>query len=120
MTVSRHPADNGRWSAYDGAIVVDALASPGPFNIPNRIGRPLSNEMVSNAAASGITAVNVTASGSGGTPDEAHARTLEHLAYWRREVEAHPDVPPSRSIPAASRTPSCARWPTRSASSAST
>ena len=84
--------EGGGWSGYDGAIVVDALASPGPFNVPNRIGDPLSDEMVSNAVASGITAVNVTASGSGETPDEAYARTLEHLAYWRREEEAHPDV----------------------------
>lgn len=92
MTVSRHSPDSDGWSGYDGALVVDALASPGPFNVPNRIGNPLSDGMVRNAATSGITAVNVTASGSGETPDEAYARTLEHLAYWRREVEAHPEV----------------------------
>lgn len=80
------------WSGFDAAIVVDALASPGPFNVPNRIGSPLSAEMVGLAAASGITAVNVTASGSGETPETAYARTLEHLAHWRHEVDAHPDV----------------------------
>ncbi|MDE2654225.1 MAG: membrane dipeptidase [Gemmatimonadota bacterium] len=85
-------SDEAGWSGYDAAFVVDALASPGPFNVPNRIGRPLTAEMVSNAAASGITAVNVTASGSGETPDEAYARSLEHLAYWQREVESNPDV----------------------------
>lgn len=91
MTGSFQSTETG-WSGYDAAIVVDALASPGPFNVPNRIGSPLSAEMVGLAAASGITAVNVTASGSGETPDEAYARTLEHLAYWRREVESNPDV----------------------------
>ena len=80
------------WSGYDAAFVVDALASPGPFNVQNRIGSPLSAEMVGHAAASGITAVNVTASGSGETSGAAYARTLEHLAYWRREVDAHADL----------------------------
>lgn len=77
---------------YDEAIVIDALASPGPFNVPNRIGQPLTDEMVRNAAASGITAVNVTVSGGGDDPDAAYEATLEHLAYWQREVESHPDV----------------------------
>ena len=77
---------------YPDAFVIDALASPGPFNVPNRIGAPLSDAMVRNAARSGITAVNVTASGSGATPDEAYEDTLRHLAYWSREVEAHPEV----------------------------
>ena len=36
--------------------------------------------------------MNVTASGSGETPGAAYARTLEHLAYWRHEVDAHADV----------------------------
>lgn len=34
------------WSGYDAAFVVDALASPGPFNVPDRIGSPLSAEIV--------------------------------------------------------------------------
>lgn len=85
-------AGGSGWAGYDDAIVIDALASPGPFNVPDRIGQPLTSEMVANAAASGITAVNVTVSGGGDDPDAAYAATLEHLAYWQREVEAHPDV----------------------------
>ncbi len=85
-------AGGSGWAGYDDAIVIDALASPGPFNVPDRIGQPLTGEMVANAAASGITAVNVTVSGGGDDPDAAYAATLEHLAYWQREVEAHPDV----------------------------
>ena len=79
------------WARYDDTIVIDALASPGPFNVPDRIGAPLTDEMVRNAAASGITAVNVTVSGRGETPDDAYASTMEHLAYWQREAETHPD-----------------------------
>ncbi len=85
-------AGSSGWMGYDDAIVIDALASPGPFNVPDRIGQPLTDEMVRNAAASGITAVNVTVSGGGDDPDAAYAATLDHLAYWQREVEAHPDV----------------------------
>ena len=92
-TASDDPTAGGSgWAGYDDAIVIDALASPGPFNVPDRIGQPLTDEMVRNAAESGITAVNVTVSGGGEDPDAAHAATLEHLAYWQREVEAHPDV----------------------------
>ena len=84
--------DAGGWAGYDNAIVIDALASPGPFNVPDRIGAPLTDEMVRNAAASGITALNVTVSGGGEDADAAYAATMEHLTYWRREAEAHPDV----------------------------
>ena len=80
------------WAGYDDAVIIDALASPGPFNVPDRIGHPLTDEMVRNAAASGITAVNVTAYGRGDDPDSSYEATHVHLAYWRREAEAHPDV----------------------------
>ncbi|NNF28435.1 MAG: hypothetical protein HKN73_14520 [Gemmatimonadetes bacterium] len=86
------PAPAEAWSGYDDLFVVDALASPGPFNVPDRIGAPLTADMVANARASGITAVNVTANGGGATPEEAYEATRGHLEYWAREVEAHPDV----------------------------
>ncbi|MGI9625488.1 MAG: dipeptidase [Longimicrobiales bacterium] len=92
-SASRSQADGADpWDGYDGAMVVDALASPGPFNVQNRTGQPLSAEMVANARASGITAVNVTANGGGGTPEEAYEATLGHLEYWDRETATHPDV----------------------------
>ena len=86
------PGRGDGWTAYDDLFVVDALASPGPFNVPDRIGAPLTPEMVANAQASGITAVNVTANGGGATPEEAYEATLGHLNYWTRQVETHPDV----------------------------
>ena len=85
-------AGGAGWGGYDDAVIIDALASPGPFNVPDRIGNALTDEMVRNAATSGITAVNVTVSGGGDDSDAAYVATLEHLDYWRREVELHPDV----------------------------
>jgi membrane dipeptidase len=80
------PAD---WEGYRKAIVIDALASPGPFNVPDALDAPLSAEMLANARSSGITAVNLTLTGSGDDPFE---RAFNAMAYWERELDAHPDV----------------------------
>ncbi len=73
------------WPGYDDAIVLDFLASPGPFNTPVPFDR-LSPEMVRNAQASGITAVNLTIGGR--TPEQVDA----NIATWTREVTSHPAV----------------------------
>lgn len=80
-----------RWPGYEDAIVIDCLASPGPFNVPERTGSPLSEAMLANAAASGITAVNVTVSG-GGAGHESFDSTFSEIGYWERELTAHPNV----------------------------
>jgi membrane dipeptidase len=72
------------WPSYDDAIVIDFLASPGPFNIPIDI--PLTDEMVQNAAASGITAVNLTVSGGG------FESTIRNMAKWYAEIDKYPGV----------------------------
>lgn len=80
-----------RWNGYRDALVIDGLASPGPFNVPNREGMPLSEEMVRHARASGITAVNLTLDHSG----EGHASfdtAVSSVAFWERELDAHPDA----------------------------
>ncbi len=93
----RNPAGAGgtqpvtRWSGYDGALVIDALASPGPFNVPDSTGRPLSDEMVRNASESGITAVNVTL-GAGGQGHESFDNTVASISYWERELTVRRDV----------------------------
>ena len=74
------------WPGYDRAIAIDCLASPGPFNTPDRTGAPLTPEMVANAKTSGITAVNVTVSA------DTFANTVREMAYWERELQTHPDV----------------------------
>jgi membrane dipeptidase len=79
------------WPGYERAIVIDALASPGPFNVPNRTGRPLTPAMVDNARSSGITAVNVTVS-AGGTGHASFDATIRELGYWMRELAAQPDA----------------------------
>lgn len=78
------------WPGYDRAIVIDNLATPGPFNVGTMYDRPWTAEMVANARASGITAVNVTVGlPTSASPFEATARTL---AFLGREIDQHPDV----------------------------
>ena len=72
-------------------VVIDCLASPGPFNVPNRIGRPLTPEMLANAQASGITAVNLTVSGVVAA-HLAFDTAFDHIAYWEKELSTHPDA----------------------------
>ena len=74
------------WPGYDRAMAIDCLASPGPFNTPDRTGDPLTAEMVSNAKSSGITAVNVTIGG------DTFGDTFRDMGYWERELQLHPDV----------------------------
>lgn len=74
-----------RWPGYTKSIVIDFLASPGPFNTSERF-TTLSPEMVANAVASGITGINLTV-GGGGTVEENFGR----IAMWEREIAAHPE-----------------------------
>lgn len=79
-------AANGvRWPGYGNAIVLDFLASPGPFNTPIKFDA-LSPEMLRNAAASGITAVNLTIGGK--NPEEV----FREMSKWERDLRDHPDV----------------------------
>lgn len=79
------------WPGYDRAIVIDCLANPGPFNSPSSGSGPLTDHMVANCRASGITAVNVTLSG-GGPGHASFDATVARIGYWERELVAHPDV----------------------------
>jgi membrane dipeptidase len=79
------------WPGYDAATVIDLLASVTPFNVPDMYARPLTPEMIANARASGITAVNATCSASGvGAP--SFIETVNNIAFWEREFDRHPDV----------------------------
>ena len=73
------------WPRYERALVVDFLASPGPFNTPVNV-EALTPEMVRNAQASGITAVNLTI--GGGTPEGV----FQSMARWERDLDRHPTV----------------------------
>ncbi len=79
------------WAGYDDAFVLDMLATPTPFNVEGIYDHPLSETMVRNAAQCGITAVNATVSQiSAKVP--AFEDAVSNLAYWAREIAAHPDV----------------------------
>src|SRR5881392_1524569 len=80
------------WPGYERAIVIDNLATPGPFNVPNMFARPWTDAMVANARASGITAVNVTINGAGVTGAAAFESTVRNVAFLERELNAHPDA----------------------------
>ena len=79
-----------RWPGYERAIVIDNLATPGPFNVGSMYERPWTAEMVANARASGITAVNVTV-GLPGAPDPFEG-TIRVLAFLGRELHEHSDA----------------------------
>jgi membrane dipeptidase len=78
------------WPGYEGAIVIDNLATPGPFNVGSMYDRPWTGEMIANARASGITAVNVTVGLP--TPTSPFEATARSLAFLGREIDEHPDV----------------------------
>ena len=80
------------WPGYERAIVIDCLATPGPFNVPTMFDAPYSDAMIANARASGITAVNVTVSGGGNTGAAAFEGTMRALAFLDRELNAHPEA----------------------------
>lgn len=79
------------WPGYEQAMVIDCLASPGPFNTPARTGAPLTDEMIANAVSSGITAVNVTVS-AGGAGHASFDNTVAEIGYWERELQTHPQA----------------------------
>ncbi len=79
-----------RWPGYDRAMVIDALASPIQFNIPQE-GLPLSAEALADVRASGVTAVNLTAGVVGATAPDPFDGSVARMAAWEREIDAHPD-----------------------------
>ncbi len=80
------------WPGYERAIVIDCLASPGPFNVPAMFAAPYTDAMIANARASGITAVNVTVNGNGTTGAAAFESTVRALAFLQRELAVHADA----------------------------
>ena len=79
------------WDGYDDAVVVDGLASPIQFNIPQQE-LPLGRSSLDQVRRSGITAVNITVNGWPRDEASAYQATLAKMSSWTREVEAHPDV----------------------------
>jgi membrane dipeptidase len=80
------------WDRYTDAIVIDNLATPGPFNVPSMYARSWTAQAIENAKASGITAVNVTLSGGGRNGPMAFESTVRNIGFMERELETHPTV----------------------------
>lgn len=85
------PVSPWRWPGYDDAIVIDMLATPGPFNVPDWLKGPLTRAMIENARRSGITAVNSTVSATGDA-STAFEATVANIASWEYELQRSPDV----------------------------
>jgi membrane dipeptidase len=81
----------GVWPGYDDAIVIDMLATAGPFNVPGWLDNPLTPAMVENVRRSGITAVNSTVS-SLAPGDAAFELSVKNIAAWELELDRHPEV----------------------------
>ncbi|MDX1646734.1 MAG: membrane dipeptidase [Longimicrobiales bacterium] len=79
------------WGSYDDVVVIDGLASPIQFNIPQER-LPLASASLDEVRRSGITAVNVTVNARPIDAATAYERTLARISSWTREVDAHPEV----------------------------
>jgi len=85
----RDAAARAPWPGYDDAFVIDALASPIQFNIPQE-SLPLRPAALDAVRASGITGVNLTVNVSSGGTGDAYDDTMARIEAWRREIAAHP------------------------------
>ena len=78
------------WPGYDEAVVVDALAGPIQFNIPQG-SLPLGDDALDHVRGSGITAVNLTVNARATDTGSAFDNTRNRIGSWARELEAHPE-----------------------------
>jgi membrane dipeptidase len=80
-------------SLYGRAIVFDGCGGPGDGDSDAEKGVRLTPRAVADAKASGVTCVNLTVGPVGSRPGaEAFEGIVRDVAYWEREIEAHPDV----------------------------
>lgn len=85
------PDRSARWPGYAEALVVDALAGPLQFNIPQSE-LPLSGTDLANVRASGITALNLTVGVVGATAKEPFEGTVARISAWEMEIDRSPDL----------------------------
>ena len=78
---------------YRRAIVFDGCGGPGDNDSDPEKGVRLTPRAVADARVSGVTCVNLTVGPVGTRPAaEAFEGIVRDVAYWEREIEAHPDV----------------------------
>jgi membrane dipeptidase len=79
------------WFRYREAIVIDGLGGPGGIN-HDPAGRLIEQEL-KDTHESGLTCAHVTVGPVGTTaPDTAFVETVRGIAFWEREIDAHPEV----------------------------
>jgi len=78
------------WARYRDAFVLDACGSPGG-NENGPGGQPLGARELADIRDSGVSAMNFTV-GSVGRYATDYADTVRNIAYWDREIAAHPDA----------------------------
>ena len=71
-------------------MVIDALGGPGVDDPSAPDDAPLSAKALTDAKASGVTAVNVTVNQVGNGPDRFE-KTIDNIASVEYEIAAHPD-----------------------------
>jgi membrane dipeptidase len=76
---------------YDRAIVIDALCGLGEFDPDAADDAPLSARGLSDAEASGVTAINLTVNAVGNGPNR-FMDTVISIAGIEHELRAHPDA----------------------------
>lgn len=81
-----------RWAGYESATIIDGLGFPGGWDTgPD--GEPLTADQLRDVAASGLSCTHLTVGEVGAmSPDAAYAAVMDNLAFWEREIVAHPDV----------------------------
>ncbi len=79
------------WPGYGAALVVDGLAGPIQFNVPQE-SLPLGDAALVHVSDSGITAVNLTVNVRASENGTAYENTRARIAEWARELETHPEV----------------------------
>ncbi|MGH8124187.1 MAG: dipeptidase [Rudaea sp.] len=67
---------------------IDSLGGPGSYS--DDTSAPLSEESLTDAAKSGLSAVNLTVSGVGSYAKN-YDDTIKNIAYWNAQIAAHPD-----------------------------
>jgi len=78
-------------TVYDKSIVIDALGGPGSMGVD--WGHPLTPAQLEDVRLSGLTCTHITVGYVGTVPTlEAFETIMRSIAFWEREIDAHPDV----------------------------
>lgn len=83
-------AQEPRWPRYRTSIVIDACGIPGGMHDGDVPG--LTAGEVADLRAGGMTAINLTVSGSIGNYATDFEATLRDIAFWDAQIAAHADV----------------------------